>query len=124
MELHLNPVPVLGHSDASMIEMKHAVRQGRGEKVEKLGAMEVIIGSTEITLACLGQRLSSELAPVVPAAEDYSLRSHSEAAHRFLESEPLHDSRRVGAYLDTGANLAQFGGLFEHLNLEARAPKR
>jgi hypothetical protein len=34
----------------------------------------------------------------------------------------MENSRRIGT-LDAGANLAQFRGLFEHLNLEARAPK-
>jgi hypothetical protein len=36
----------------------------------------------------------------------------------------MENSRRIGTYLDAGADLAQFRGLFEHLNLEARAPKR
>jgi hypothetical protein len=36
----------------------------------------------------------------------------------------MEDSRRVGTYLDAGADLAQFGCLLEHLDLEARASKR
>jgi hypothetical protein len=36
----------------------------------------------------------------------------------------MEDARRVRTYLNAGADLTQFGGLFEQLNLEARAPKR
>src|SRR5260370_39189242 len=86
--------------------------------------MEVIVGRAEVALAFAGQRLPSEFAPVVPSAQDDRVRPHSQAAHRLLESEPMEDSRRVGAYLDAGADLAQFGGLFEHLNVEAGASKR
>ena len=46
------------------------------------------------------------------------------AAQRFRESEPMEDSRRIGTYLDTGANLAQFRGLFEHANIKPSASKR
>src|SRR5580658_4647529 len=86
--------------------------------------MEVVVRCPEVTLACAGQRLSSELAPVVPSADDDRVRPHSHAPHRLLQSESMEDSRRVGAYLDAGANLAQLGGLFEHLNVEASASKR
>jgi hypothetical protein len=57
--------------------------------------------------------------PVGPAADDDGARSHSEAAQRLLKSEPMEDSRSIGTYLDASADLAQFGGLFEQLNLEA-----
>jgi hypothetical protein len=36
----------------------------------------------------------------------------------------MKDSRRVGAYLDAGADLAQFGGLLEHANIKPSASKR
>ncbi len=86
--------------------------------------MEVVVRRAEVTLACVGQRLSRKLAPVVPSADDNRMRPHSHAAHRLLESESMKDSRRVGTYLDAGADLAQFGGLFEDLNIEASASKR
>ena len=86
--------------------------------------MEVIVRRAEVTLACAGQRLSRELAPIVPSADDSRLRQHSHAAHRLFESEAMKDSRRVGTYLDAGADLAQLGGLFEHLNVDASASKR
>ena len=86
--------------------------------------MEVIVRRAEVTLACVGQRLASEFATVVPSADDDRVGPHSEAAHRLLESESMEDSRRVGTYLDAGADLAQLGGLFEHANIEASASKR
>ena len=86
--------------------------------------MEVVVGRAEVALACVGERLAGELAPVVPSADDDRVWSYSNAAHRLLESEPIEDSRRVGTYLDAGADLAQFGGLLEHLNLEPSASKR
>src|SRR5260370_39981080 len=86
--------------------------------------MEVIVRRAEVALAYVGQRLPSELAPIVPSAQDNRVRPHSRAAHWLLESKTMEDSRRVRTYLDAGANLAQFGGLFEHLNLEAGASKR
>src|SRR5271155_2361430 len=85
--------------------------------------MKMIIRSAEVTLACVSQRLSRELAPVVPSAEDQSLRPHAATAPRLIESEALEDSRRVGAYLDAGAYLAQFGGLLENLDIEASTSK-
>ena len=36
----------------------------------------------------------------------------------------MEDSRRIGTYLDAGANLSQFSGLFEYANVEASASKR
>jgi hypothetical protein len=86
--------------------------------------MEVIIGGAEVTLAGVGQGLASDHTPVVPAADDSRARPHSEEAQRFLKSESMEDSRSIGTYLDAGTDLAQFRGLFQHLNLEARAPKR
>ena len=86
--------------------------------------MEVVIRRAEGALAGVGQRLPRELAPVVPSAEDDSVRPHSEAAHLLLESEPAQNSRRVGAYLNAGSDLAQFGGLLEYLDVEAGASKR
>ena len=86
--------------------------------------MEVVVRRAEVTLACVGQRLSRKLAPVVPSADDGRVRPNSHAAHRLLESESIEDARRVGTYLDAGADLAQFGGLFEHPNIEAGASKR
>ena len=86
--------------------------------------MEVVVGRAEVALACVGERLSRKLAPVVPSTYDGRVRPHSHAAHRLLESESIEDARRVGTYLDAGADLAQFGGLFEDLNVEAGASKR
>ena len=86
--------------------------------------MEVVVGRAEVALACVGQWLSGELAPVVPSADDNRAWSYSRAAHRLFESEPIEDSRRVGTYLDAGADLAQFGGLLEDLDLEPSASKR
>ena len=86
--------------------------------------MEIIVGRAEVTLACVGQRLAGEFAPVVPSADEDRARPNSHAAHRLFESEPMEDSRRVGTYLDTGADLAQFRGLFEHANIEPSASKR
>jgi hypothetical protein len=63
MELHFDTIPVLGQSDASMIKMKHAVQHRRGKYVEQFGAMEVIIGRAEVTLAGVGQGLASDHAP-------------------------------------------------------------
>ena len=48
-------------------------------------------------------------------------RAHSEAAQWLLEAKSMEDPRRVGTYLHARANLAQFGGLLEHLDLEAGA---
>src|ERR1700687_1801101 len=86
--------------------------------------MEIIIGCAEVALAGVGQRLAREHPPVIPAPDYDRTRPHSEATKRFLESEPIEDSRRVGTYLDAGADFAEFGGLLEDLNLEARALKR
>src|ERR1700732_861445 len=83
--------------------------------------MEMIIRSAEITFAGVGQRLARYLASVVPAADDNRERPYSEAVQPRLQSEPMEDSRRVWTYLDARANLAQFGGWFEYLNLEAGA---
>jgi hypothetical protein len=107
MEMDFDMVPALGQSHASMVEMHHAGRHRRGENIEQFGAVEVIIGSAEVTLAGVGQGLASEHAAVIPAADDGRARPHSHAAHRLLESEALEDSRRVGTYLDAGADLAQ-----------------
>jgi hypothetical protein len=106
MKSHFDAVAVLGQSDASMVEMKHAGGKRGAEKVEQVGAMEVIVGRAEVAFTRVGQRLSCELAPVVPSAEDDRVRPHSEAAHRLLESESTQDSRRVGAYLNAGPDLA------------------
>ena len=62
--------------------------------------------------------------PVGPAADDDRARSHSATAQRLLKSESTEDPRSVGTYLDARADLAQYGGLLEQLNLEAGAPKR
>jgi len=86
--------------------------------------LEVIVRRAEVKFACVGQRLSSKLAPVVPSADDNCVRPHSHAAHRLRKPEPIQDSRRVRAYLDAGADLAQFSGLLEDLNVEAGASKR
>jgi hypothetical protein len=124
MESNLDAIRVLSQSDASMVKMKDAIGHRRGKNVEQFGAMEIVIGGAEVALACVGQRLASKHKPIIPATDDYCARPHSEAAERFFESEPMEDSRRVRTYLDTGADLAQFGGLFEDLDLEARARKR
>ncbi len=36
----------------------------------------------------------------------------------------MQDARGIGTYLHAGADLAQFGGLLENLDLEASTPKR
>jgi hypothetical protein len=107
-----------------MVKMNHVRRNRGGEKIEQFSAMEVIIGRAEVALARVCQRLSRKLASVVPSAEDYGVRPHSHAAHRVLESEAMEDSRRVGAYLDARANLAQFGGLLENANIEPGTSQR
>src|ERR1700676_604109 len=86
--------------------------------------MEIIVRRAEVALACVGQRLTGDFATVVPSADEDRTRPHSHAAHRLFESEPIKDSRRIGTYLDTGANLAQFRGLFEHAHIKASASKR
>ena len=86
--------------------------------------MEVVVGRAEVALACVGKRLPSELAPIVPSTDDDRVWTHSHAAHRILEAQPIEDSRRVGTYLDAGADLAQFSGLLEHVNIETSASKR
>ena len=86
--------------------------------------MEVIVGRAEVTLAGVGEGLASDHAPIVPSAYHGRVRPHPESSQRLLKSEPIENSRRVRTYLDAGADLAQFGGLLEHLNLEARTPKR
>jgi hypothetical protein len=124
VESHFDMVPVLGQSNASMVKMKHAVWHYRGKNVEQFGSMEMIIGGAEVTLAGTGQGLMSDHVPVGPAADHGRVRSHSESAQGLLKSEPMEDSSCIGTYLDAGADLAQFGGLFEELNLEAGALKR
>jgi hypothetical protein len=124
VESHFDTVPILGQSDTSMVKMKHAVWHCRGKNVEQFGSMEMIIGGAEVTLAGPGQRLMGDHVPVGPPADHGRVRSHSESAQRLLKSEPMEDSSCIGTYLDAGANLAQFGGLFEELNLEAGALKR
>ena len=86
--------------------------------------MEVVVRRAEVALAYVGQRLPREFATVVPSADEDRTRPDSHAAHRLFESEPIENSRRVGTYLDPGADLAQFGGLLEYLNLEPSASKR
>jgi hypothetical protein len=124
MEFHLDAIRVLGQADASMVKMKDAIGHRRGKDVEQFGAMEIVIRSAEVALARVGQRLTSEDAAVIPAADDDRARPHSEAAQRRLESEPMEDSRRVRTYLDAGADFAQFGSLFEDLNLKAGPRER
>src|SRR5260221_8147956 len=85
--------------------------------------MEVIVGRAEVALACIGQRLPRKLEPVVPSANNYRGRAYARATHRLFESEAIEDSRRVGTYLDAGADLAQFCSLLEYLNVEASAAK-
>jgi hypothetical protein len=121
IELHLDTVRVLSQSDASMVKMKDALRQRRGKNVQQFGAMEMIVGGAEVTLAGVGQGLASEHTPIIPAADDDCAGQHSEAAQRLLKSESMEDSRRVRTYLDAGADFAQLGSLFEDLNLKARA---
>src|ERR1700738_1216769 len=108
LQLHCDAVSALGQSDAPMVKMKHAARHCRGKNVEQFGAMEVIIGGAEVSLAGVGQGLPSDHAPVVPRANDGRARPHSEEAQRLLKSEPMENSRRIGTYLDAGADLAQF----------------
>src|SRR5260370_6937536 len=86
--------------------------------------MEVIVRRSEVALACVGQRLSGDFATVVPSAYEDRTWPHSHAVHRLFESESMEDSRRIGTYLDTGANLAQFRGLFEHPHIKPSASKR
>jgi hypothetical protein len=121
MEMHLDAVFVLGQSDASMVKMKHPGWNGRRKNVKQIGAMEVIVGGAEVTLACVGQRLASKFTPVVPAPEHDRVRPHSFAAKCVAESEPMKDSRRVGADLYAGADFTQIGGLFKYLNIGARS---
>src|ERR1700733_12733906 len=98
--------------------MKYVGGKGSAQEVEQIGAMEVIVGRAEVAFTRVGQPLSRELAPVVPSAEDDRMRPHSEAAHRFLESEPAQNSRRVGAYLNASPNLAQVRSLLKYLNVK------
>jgi hypothetical protein len=124
MELHLDAIRMLGQSDASIVKMKDTVRHRRRKNVEQFGAMEIVIGGAEVSLARVGQRLAREHASVIPAVDDDRARTHSEATERLLESESIEDSRRVRTYLDAGADLTQFGGLLEDLDLKARPRKR
>src|SRR5260370_40360680 len=84
LESHLHTVRVLGHSDASMVKIKDAIWHRRGKNVEQIGAMEIIIGSAEVTLAGVGEGLASDLTPVIPTVDDDRARPHSEAAQRLL----------------------------------------
>src|ERR1700747_2684805 len=61
---------------------------------------------------------------VGPAGDEDRARATSETAQRLLKSESTEDPRSMGTYLDASADLAQYGGLLEQLNLEAGAPKR
>src|SRR5579862_1865041 len=106
-----------------MLQMEHALGHRRGKKVDQIGAMEVVVGRAEVTLARVGERLPRELASVVPSADDNRAGTHAHAAHRILEAEAIEDSRRVGTYLDARADLAQFGSLFEHKNIQTGASK-
>ena len=124
LESHLDAICMLGQADASMIKMKDSVGDRRGENVEQLGAMEIVIWRSEVALAGVGERLARDYAAVVPSVDDDRARAHSEAAERLCEAEATQDSRRVGTYLDAGADFAQFSGLLEDLDLESGARER
>jgi hypothetical protein len=84
----------------------------------------MIVGRAKVSLAYIRQELAREHAAVVPSMDLDRHRPHRDLAQRFGESEPMQYTSAVGAYLDARPDLAQFGRLFEHLNIDARPPER
>jgi len=113
VEFHFDFFGVLDETDASVIEMKHAVRQRGGEDFEQVGAVKVVIRCAEVLFAKVGQALTGEEAAIVPPMDFNRERAHCDSAKRVGETEPMQDAVGVGANLDAGADLAQLGRLFE-----------
>jgi len=58
------------------------------------------------------------------AAHLHARRSMCIGEHRLLKAEPFKRAEDIGAELDAGADLSEFGRLFEHPHREAFACKR
>src|ERR1700737_3711774 len=84
----------------------------------------MVVGRAEVSFAYIGQELAREHPAVVPSVNLDRPRPPPNLAKRFRKSEPMQYAGTVGAYLDARPDLAQFGRLFEHLNIDARPAER
>src|SRR6266851_4306750 len=89
MESNFDPVRILRQPDASIIQVKYAVGQRCGQNFEQLGAMKMIVGSAEGSLAFVCQELAREDTAIVPTADLDGERSHSVLAQWLGESQPM-----------------------------------
>src|SRR5712691_401183 len=124
VKIYFDPIRMLLQVHASMIQMNYVGGQSRGQKIEELSAMKVVIGRPKSALAFVAQRLTGKDAPVIPVANLHGQRPYSIFAHRTRQAHPLQYPAGIGTDLDAGANFTQCRCLLEDLNLDSSPAQR
>jgi hypothetical protein len=81
--------------------------------IKQLRMMEIVVRSTEITLADLRELEACEHSPVVPSAQLSGARSKTDSPQGLCQTKAMKDTRGVRAGHYPGADLAQFRRLLE-----------
>src|SRR5262245_16730498 len=101
-------------------DMQTFLRQRVGQKVGKIGAVEVVIRRAEGCFDLRPQRYALQAASIVPAPLMDLARTHTDRIHRRLETQPLQQPRRVGTDLDASADPGDARRLLVDMAVEPR----
>jgi len=117
----LDAVALVGEPGETMAEAQTLGREGGGERLEKIGAVEMIVGRAEGGFRRLPERGALQRAPVVPPALMHGHRAHAGAVQRAAQAPAVQQPRCVRADLDARADLHEGRRLLEHLHVDSRA---
>ena len=124
LELHLDAISVIAQSRQAMADVHALVRDRRGERVQQVGAVHLVVREAECGFERRGQGRAQQRPAIVPAALVPGHRSHARQREVLGESEAMQDAGGVRTDLHAGPDFAQRGGLLEDVDVEAVAQER
>ena len=90
----------------------------------QIGAMDERIGIMEFLAERVAERNARDFLAGDRVHHHQLIGKHGERADRLGQAEPLEHPEHVGAELDAGADLVEFGRLLEDLRRDALARQR
>ena len=124
LELERDAVAVVDEGGEAVADVQALLRECAHQGGEQVGAVGLVVGEPERVDDGVSQRRVQERPAVVPAALMPRQRPHTHVGECVGQSQPVQDPRRVGADLDTGADLAELPRLLVDLDVEATPVQR
>jgi hypothetical protein len=118
LELGVDVSAVIGARHEAMSEMDVRRRQRLREDRHEVRAMNLVMRCAEGSLHDLREWRAKKRSSVVPASLMYGQRLHACACERLSEACSMQNARRIGADLDSGADLSEDGRLLVHVSID------